>query len=108
MKTSTVGQRSTICGTGQTKESGSIPGEHPDVPTLTMMTPKVTQWTPLTQEQTYPQVKDLATPPLIFTDPKIAEKLTISDTGDSETEGPQVDFIGEYCRMYNQVAQMHL
>ena len=37
-------------------------------------------------------------PTLIFTDPEVAEKLTSSDTGDSETEGPQISFIGEYCR----------
>ena len=63
-----------------------------------MTIPKVTQWTPPTQAHTYLQVEDLTTP-LIYTDPKIAENLTQSDNGDSETEGPQVDFIGEYCGM---------
>ena len=45
-----------------------------------------------------PTGKGLDYPPLIFTDTKIAESLTNSDTGDSETEGPQVEFLGEYCR----------
>ena len=62
-----------------------------------MITQQVTLWTPLTWAQIYPPVEDLTTPP-IFTDPKNAENLTNSDTGDSETDRPQIDFIGEYCR----------
>ena len=45
-----------------------------------------------------PRGRGLDYPSLIFTDPNIAENLTNSDTGDSETERPQADFIGEYCR----------
>ena len=43
--------------------------------------------------------KGLDYPPLIFTDPKVAANLTDSDARDSETEGPQIDFIGEYCKV---------
>ena len=45
-----------------------------------------------------PMCKGLGYPPLIFTDPEVAEKLTNSDTGHSETEGPQIPSIGDYCR----------
>ena len=40
--------------------------ECPNILTLTMMTPKVTQWTPLTWAHIYPQVEDLTTPSHIY------------------------------------------
>ena len=43
--------------------------------------------------------KGFENPPHIFTDPKFVETLTNSDTGnDSETEGPQIPFIEDYCK----------
>ena len=46
-----------------------------------------------------PTGKGLGYPPLIYTDPKVAANLTDSDARNSETEGHQIDFIGEYCKV---------
>ena len=75
-------------GQGRQESQGSIPEERgcPDVPTLTMMIPKVTQWTPLTWAHIYPQVEDLTTPLSYLPIHEIAENLTNSDTGNNETE----------------------
>ena len=49
-----------------------------------------------THSRTYiPTGKGLAYPPKILTDPDVAANLTISDTRDSVTEGPQIsNYVG--------------
>ena len=37
-----------------------------------------------------PTCRELDHCPHIFTDPEVVEKMTNSDTGDSEAEGPQI------------------
>ena len=52
-----------------------------------------------TDSGTYiPTCKGMGYLPKIFTDPKAAETLINSDTGnDSETENSQIPFLGDYC-----------
>ena len=47
-----------------------------------------------------PNGKGIGYPPKAFIDPKYAATVTQTDTeNDSETNSPQIPFLGDYCRM---------